>query len=195
MNEGFQYQRLLLGYHGCDQSVVDAVLQGDASLEESDNSYDWLGTGIYFWEHGPERALEWEEYRKQTGKIKCASVKGAVILLGRCFDLMDRKATRILGEAFVEFENTLDDFGIEIPRNEPVSEGDNDNILRKRDCSVLNWVMRNFDDSNTEGRFDSVRGLFQEAEPVYEGSAIRMKSHIQIAVRNPACILGYFKPV
>lgn len=25
---------------------------------------------------------------------------------------------------------------------------------------------------------------------VYEGSAIRLKSHIQIAIRNPACILG-----
>ncbi len=195
MNEAFQYQRLILGYHGCDKGVAEEVLKGEASLEESDNSYDWLGTGIYFWEHGPERALEWAEYRKKAGKIKQPSVIGAVIHLGRCFDLMDRKATKMLSKAFIGFEKAMEGSGYEIPGNEPVSVNDNDSILRKLDCSVLNWAMKSFDDSNEEGSFDSVRGLFQEAELAYEGSAIRMKSHIQIAVRNQACILGYFKPV
>ena len=42
--------------------------------------------------------------------------------------------------------------------------------------------------------FDSVRGLFSEGAPVYEGSGFRKKTHVQICVRNPNCIKGYFNP-
>ncbi|MDR3328920.1 MAG: hypothetical protein LBS63_02270 [Prevotellaceae bacterium] len=37
---------LVLGFHGCDKSVADAVLSGAAALKSSTNSYDWLGYGI-----------------------------------------------------------------------------------------------------------------------------------------------------
>ena len=33
-----------------------------------------------------------------------------------------------------------------------------------------------------------------EGESVYPGAAIYSKTHIQIAVRDPACIMGYFLP-
>ena len=55
------YQRTIFGFHGCDRRVADAVLAGKQKLTASANAYDWLGTGIYFWEHGPARALEWAE--------------------------------------------------------------------------------------------------------------------------------------
>ena len=61
MNQAFQYQRLVLGYHGCDKSVADRVLAGNETLRKSEKPYNWLGHGIYFWEHGPERAFEWAE--------------------------------------------------------------------------------------------------------------------------------------
>ena len=32
-----------------------------ANLNSSENDYDWLGSGIYFWEEGPKRALEWAQ--------------------------------------------------------------------------------------------------------------------------------------
>ena len=35
---------------------------------------------------------------------------------------------------------------------------------------------------------------FHEGVPAFQGSGIHTKSHIQVAVRDPACILGYFKP-
>jgi hypothetical protein len=50
-----EYQRFVVAYHGCDQDVADAALRGE-KLQASVNDYDWLGTGIYFWEHGPSRA-------------------------------------------------------------------------------------------------------------------------------------------
>jgi len=82
MNQAFQYQRLVLGYHGCDKSVADRVLAGDDSLKKSEKSYDWLGSGIYFWEHGPERALEWAKEQKKRAKIKTPAVLRAVSILG-----------------------------------------------------------------------------------------------------------------
>jgi hypothetical protein len=43
-------------------------------------------------------------------------------------------------------------------------------------------------------RFDTVRCGFTEGARAFPGSGIFRKSHIQIAVRNPACILGVFRP-
>lgn len=40
----------VLGYHGCDRAVGEKVLANKEHLRASDNDYDWLGTGIYFWE-------------------------------------------------------------------------------------------------------------------------------------------------
>jgi len=194
MNKLFQYQRLILGYHGCDQSVADHVLLKKKSLESSENDYDWLGKGIYFWEHGPERALEWAEQQKQLSKIKSPAVVGAVIHLGTCFDLLDRQSTKALRLAFPRFCEEMANQKQNIPENAPAHGADTDMLLRKRDCAVLNWLLDLKEHSPGLDACDSVRGLFQEDEPVYKGSAIRLKSHIQIAIRNPACILGYFSP-
>ena len=37
---------LVIGFHGCDKSVVDAVVAGKTDLLSSTNDYDWLGNGI-----------------------------------------------------------------------------------------------------------------------------------------------------
>lgn len=46
---------LIIGFHGCDRSVVDKVINGKDNLIASTNDYDWLGNGIYFWENNEER--------------------------------------------------------------------------------------------------------------------------------------------
>src|SRR5262249_32997777 len=71
-----KYQRIVTGYHGCDRVVADKVLAGTARLNPSRNAYDWLGQGIYFWEHGPERAREWAvaQAKLSGAKIKEPSV-------------------------------------------------------------------------------------------------------------------------
>ena len=46
------------GYHGCSRDVAEMLLSGkDVSLNSSENDYDWLGSGIYFWEEAPSKAL------------------------------------------------------------------------------------------------------------------------------------------
>ena len=49
------YQRTVMGYHGCDKALAESVLLGRSELEISHNNYDWLGSGVYFWEYGPVR--------------------------------------------------------------------------------------------------------------------------------------------
>lgn len=192
MNE-YLYQRQVIAYHGCDRAIADKVLLKGEALAPSEKDYDWLGRGIYFWEHGPQRALEWAKDRKQQGKIKEPAVVGAVLHLGNCFDLLDTRYTEILQRAWSLFVEAKKANSERIPTNrDPKDEQSRDKLLRFRDCAVINWTISEIEKSNVS--FDAVRGVFQEDAPAFDDSGIRLKSHIQIAVRNPACIIGYFRP-
>jgi len=50
---------LVLGFHGCDEETYNIVLHEHNPLLPSNNSYDWLGNGIYFWEDSVDRAQQW----------------------------------------------------------------------------------------------------------------------------------------
>jgi hypothetical protein len=108
--EAFGYQRTVIGYHGCDQSVVDSIINRNGHLKRSENRYDWLGKGIYFWEFGPSRANEWAIQRVKDGSntIKVPAVLGAIINLGRCFDLLDVANTHLLSEMYPPFERFME---------------------------------------------------------------------------------------
>lgn len=189
----FDYQRIVIGYHGCDAEVRDSVIRHGTGLTASQNEYDWLGRGIYFWEHGPERALEWAKEGRTRGKIQNPAVLGAVLHLGYCFDLLDSAFTDVLERSFPRFCKFTKDDGRIIPKNHPRNEDDPDKLLRELDCAMINWTIDQLELSS-EASFHSVRGVFQEGSPAYPGSEIHRRSHIQIAVREPTCILGYFLP-
>lgn len=78
----------VLGYHGCDRGVGERLLEG-TPFRPSDNEYDWLGPGVYFWEANPDRGLDFarETARRRPGSIKSPFVIGAVLDLGLCLDL------------------------------------------------------------------------------------------------------------
>ncbi len=193
MIRAFDYQRLIIAYHGCDAAVRDKVIVHGGKLESSQNDYDWLGHGIYFWEHGPERALEWAEQQCRRGRISKPAVLGAVLHLGQCFDLLDSAYTDLLEESFPDFCGSMKGEGKMIPENESIHPKDSEKILRKLDCAVINWNIERLE-VGYNANFHSVRGCFQEGGVVFPGSEIRRRSHVQIAVRKPACILGYFRP-
>lgn len=48
---------IVYGHHGCDESVAKRILEGRVPLTPSYNAYDWLGSGIYFWEDAPEMTM------------------------------------------------------------------------------------------------------------------------------------------
>lgn len=80
-------------------------------------------------------------------------------------------------------------------RNTPAKKGDHDLLRRDLDCAVLNFGLGNLDELE-DGRpyYQTVRGVFVEGKRAYPGAAIRTKTHVQIAVRDESCILGYFMP-
>ena len=190
------YQRMIVGYHGCeDETFKSVLLDKNESLDPSDNDYDWLGKGIYFWEFAPRRALEFAHKKKKRGSLDNPAVLGAYIQLGRCFDLADIEHTEQLEDAFSRLENTLKQAGQPMPKNQPANGDGHDLLLRYRDCAVLNFYMREMDKGSTDDyRYQSVRGVFQEGCAAFAGSKIRKKSPVQIAVRDPDCIVGYFRP-
>ena len=57
---------LVLGFHGCDKSVRDKVISdSDVALEPSNNDYDWLGGGVYFWENNLIRASNFAHFSEE----------------------------------------------------------------------------------------------------------------------------------
>lgn len=93
---------LVIGFHGCDKSIIDKVLSGQECLVPSTNDYDWLGHGIYFWENNEMRALQYAQssMKRKNASIKEPAVIGAVIDLGYCMDLTDSLYLVELKEAY-----------------------------------------------------------------------------------------------
>ena len=145
-------------------------------MTSSENDYDWLGSGIYFWESAPVRAMEWAS--KKFGKGD-AAVLGAKIRLGHCLDLMDVDSYQSLREAY----QALLDADVKLPKN--------GKLLHRLDCLVINAAtMRAETELGTP--YDTVRCPFVEGEPVFPDSHFFDHSHIQVSVRNPMAIVSLF---
>lgn len=177
---------LVLGFHGCSRETYEKVLYRHEDLNSSTNDYDWLGNGIYFWENSYDRALEWAQTHKSDEN---PSVIGAVIDLGFCLNLSDYGCTQALSKAYEILKLESETAGTKLPQN----GGKNDKPLRRLDCAVIERLHKLNRDLNRRG-YDSVRGIFMEGDAIYLGSGILEKTHIQICVRNPNCIKGYFSP-
>jgi hypothetical protein len=50
------YHRTIVGYHGTRLSVALEIVSRRRTFKYSRNRDDWLGHGIYFWEHAPQQA-------------------------------------------------------------------------------------------------------------------------------------------
>jgi hypothetical protein len=184
---------LILGFHGTDESIVNSVLKGKTELEPSQNNYDWLGHGIYFWDNSPSRALEWanELSKRKDSNIKKPAVIGAIIDLGFCLDLLDYKNLSIIKSAYSILETTLTSANTDLPINRGNSV---DLLQRELDCAVIETLHTSLV-SNEQNEYDSVRGVFWEGDLLYPNAGFREKDHIQICIRNIDCIKGYFLPL
>lgn len=188
---------LVLAFHGCDQSTHDRVIGGGERLRPSRNDYDWLGEGIYFWEQNLERALSWAEEQRDRGAIDSPAVVGAVIDLGYCLNLTDSRHIDLLAQEYKLLQQDLKMHGQPMPKNTGKTE---DRLFRRLDCAVIQHLHARMDQEWQSGKsdfqpFDSVRGLFSEGRPIYPGAGFKAKTHVQICVRNPNCIKGYFSPM
>lgn len=181
----------ILGYHGCDAAVADKLTSG-ASFKNSQNSYDWLGDGIYFWEANPRRAMEFASVVAQRSgsrsTIRRPAVVGAVIDLRYCLDLSTSAGATELKDAYTSYAATMAEAGEVLPSN----VGGSDRLLRRLDRAVIEHLhaVRALKGLPS---FDTTRGFFFEGDHLYPGAGFFEKTHIQVCVRSLDCIHGVFK--
>jgi hypothetical protein len=188
---------LIIGFHGCDLATRDKLLKSPTDFKKSENVYDWLGHGMYFWEYDCERALAFAQFKKDHHKtaqdpVKTPAVIGAVINLGFCLDLLDSSSIKLLTLGHEILEANLKGQNLELPKNKKGKTG-KDFVFRHLDCAVIQTLHLNRKDNDLE-EFDSVRGVFWEGKRIYKNAGFRDKNHIQICIRNPNCIKGFFLP-
>ena len=180
---------LVIGFHGCDRSVFDKVVRDGEPMIRSENSYDWLGSGFYFWENGYHRAIDWAN---TSPKITTSAVIGAVIDLGYCLNLTDYNSATVLRNSYDILKFRCEQSNERLPSNKRYTE-DGDALLRDLDCAVINQIHR-LNRRHQLPSYDSVRGIFTEGGEVYPGSGFMVKTHVQICIVNPNCIKGVFSP-
>jgi len=179
-----RFARIILGYHGAKAGeaaeFAKRLLLGEVGIDEwrpSENEFDWLGHGIYFWEHSPERARRW------AGAD--GIVIGSVIQLGNCLDLTDLRYTELLTLSYANLARDYNDKALSLPQN-----SGRELKNRKLDCLVINNVH-----TTVSMHVQTVRGAFEEGDEAFPGAALKKETHIQVAVRDTHCILGIFRPV
>lgn len=176
----------ILGFHGCEKSKRDELLLNPSSVPARKKPYDWLGEGMYFWEFDDEHASKWA---RDVVKARDPAVLGAVIDLGFCLDLTQLDHLSLLKEAYAALCDIHAELGIPLPRN----IGGLYKKKRELDCAVINLLHLTRAKKGLR-EFDSVRSPFLEGDPLYPDAIFMDETHIQIAIRNPNCIKGFFLP-
>ncbi|MCU4677301.1 hypothetical protein N7931_16885 [Catenovulum sp. 2E275] len=185
---------IVYGFHGLDKTTALKILLQEDNFRHSTNKYDWLGSGVYFWENNLERAKQYaiQDSKRKNSSIKEPFVLAAVIELGNCLDLLDQKYNDFLKVAYTQLKQDLEAEDIEIPTNKGFSSNDFDFKARELDCAVIRYACALAEEAGEP--FDSVRAAFIEGTPLYEGARFYSENHIQLAIINPDCIKGIFLP-
>ena len=164
----------IIGHHGCSKQIADIILSG-SQFRQSTNRYDWLGNGIYFWEFGYYRAAEWaQELHGANWAVLEATIK-----LGNCLNLLDVAHYDHMSEAFARYKARAEALGVRLTENKDGAHN--------LDRAVIEFYCQDHEASGGKP-FQTVRGCFPEGGSMFEGSKILRESHIQIAVRDVACI-------
>lgn len=185
---------IVYGFHGLDETIGLDILNQKQEFRHSNNRYDWLGNGIYFWENNLDRAREYArlDSKRPGSTVKNPFVLGAVIELGNCLDLLDQKYNDFLKQSYSQFKDDMQAEGKKLPVNGAFGTSDFDFKKRELDCAVIRYACALA--KNAGQPFDSVRAAFIEGPPLYDGAKFHSENHIQLAIINPDCIKGIFLP-
>ena len=127
-----------------------------------------------------------EMMRRPASRIRRPFVVGAVISLGLCLDLTTAAGIARVSEVHAALLDMAERGEVTIPKMP------SNPLLRPIDNAVIQMLHKIRRDRG-ETPIDTVKGVFIEGDPVYEGSGFYEKTHIQIAVCNPDCIKGVFR--
>jgi hypothetical protein len=192
------YHRTVVGYHGTGLSTALRIVNRLEDFRWSRRNFDWLGHGIYFWEHAPRQARDWAELRRKQFRRKKKptaeevrkaeepiAVVASMIRLGFCFDLLEPDNVDYLLGIFERYRRAMQLAGEPLPEN--------NRKYRKLDCAVFEYAYKVISAESAHPAVDSSRGVYVPAggdRRVWDSSWVSRGAHIQLCVRNPACILG-----
>ena len=182
----------ITGFHSCDKEIGLKVLNGKIDLIPSDNIWDWLGGGVYFWEQNPARALQYAidcaaGKQKNKAGIKTPFVIGAIIELGNCLNLLEPISLNLIKQSYDSLKILYEDLGEPMP----INKGPN----RALDCAVIKYVHETRRQLLEEPPFDTIRSAFLKGKELYPSSNFTTKLHIEICVIKTELIKGYFLPM
>jgi hypothetical protein len=182
--EYLDYNRTVIGYHGTRLSVAREIVQRLRGFDPSRNPDDWLGHGVYFWEHAPKQALAWAKRRAdREGWGEPVAVLGSMIRLGNCLDVLDPVNTDFLVRMHAGYVSEVQAAGLSLPTNV--------RSAKYLDCAVMEYAYRQAEAASGR-RVESCRAMYVGTgrARVWPSSWIVRDAHIQLCVRDPACILG-----
>lgn len=136
-----------------------------------------MGDGVYFWQDAPARAWEWAEAHHGDD----AAVIHSLIRLDGCLDLLDISWEQSLRDTFTRLQALSVGTHQSLPRQTPES------LAHPLDRTVLNFAVVQF--ANAGASIRTIRAAFQEGAPIYPESHLFSRSHVQVAVRDPALIV------
>jgi hypothetical protein len=160
---------VIRGYHGTSAAQAEAIVRD--GFVPSDNDYDCLGNGVYFFEDGLDQARSWAERAHPSEP----AVVQADVRLEDCMDLKDSLGwVPLLAQAHDEVLRVSREQGLPLPEQ---TSGEH-----RLDRVVIEFTVAALE---REGiRIRSVRGVFAEGPPAFPGSFLSEGSHVQVAVRD-----------
>jgi len=168
-------------FHGTTESAVDTIL-GTGQFLPSENSHDWLGTGMYFWQDAPALAWYWAEGKARKQLNERPAVIGAVLRLSDCMDFLDAlRWEGPLQHVYEELKSAREAAGSSMP-SQKIGQA------HTLDCLVINQMIRLYSAHGV--RIRCVRAPYGEDQQVFPGSAITRRGHVQIALLDEDLIEG-----
>jgi hypothetical protein len=193
----------VVGFHGTVRSSAEILLTPQP-FKVRTNGYDWLGTGVYFWQESALRAKVWA--RSIATLSDEPVVLAADLDLSECLDLFDLKdynSLRRMYPRFLELEGStspLAQAGLVVQRGRQYTTDDSSSdpltrmpIRNFRDCAFLDWAVEKF--SSAGRRITSIRSAFVSGNALFEESFLFDWSHSQIAVLEPVSVIQNLREV
>jgi hypothetical protein len=162
------------GYHGTSRSRADKIIA--EGFQPSTNGYDWLGTGVYFWQDAPNHALHWARKMYQQ---EPAVIKSRLRLDKTCLDLLDMadfEDPDFWMDSYNGFTAIYQRMGTVLPTQNPDIPG-----KRHLDCAFFDYFKVSLSEQKSIG---AIRSAFVEGKRIFPDSAICDKTHVQIAITN-----------
>jgi hypothetical protein len=143
----------------------------------SDNDYDWLGTGVYFFQDAPTRAKHWASAQHPNNP----AVVRARIELENCIDLLDINWMPPIKSIYHLFIEKYRRANLPLPTQNPSKSK-----AHRLDCAFFNFASQVL---SSQGKtLASVRSVFVEGESIFPDSAIFDLAHVQIVVKDRSLI-------